>query len=277
MIILYCIIGLLIILAALFLVSIRAGNCRSTAPFNTIPIAHRGLHTEDSAAPENSLEAFRRAKEAGYAVELDVQFTADKQIVVFHDATLNRVCGLDKRVDSLSYDELKALTLQGGEQHIPLLSEVLSVLDGTPLVCEIKSYGSNSDTSLCEAVCPLLTAYNGPVCIESFNPFMVRWFYMHCPQMIRGILSTCYDNVKEVSLIQGMALSSLMTNFLTRPDFVAYDYKHKNKLAFQLCRRLYRPTTLAWTILNQEEETDALRVFDNCIFEQFLPSRSTEK
>ncbi len=271
MAIIYTLIGLFILLTAFILFSMRAGNGRNITPFDKIPIAHRGFHTEDGIAPENSLEAFRRAKEAGYAVELDVQFTADKQIVVFHDATLKRVCGVDKRVDSLTYDELSAYSIQGGSQRIPLLSDVLSVLNDTPLVCEIKSYGANSDTGLCEAVCPLLTAYDGPVCIESFNPFMVRWFYKNCPQMIRGILSTCYDDVKEVSFFQGILLSSLMTNFLTKPDFVAYDYKFKNKPAFRLCKSIYHPLTIAWTITNEAEESDALTIFDNCIFEQFSP------
>ncbi len=273
MVILYTLLGILLLLGSLFIASLQAGNRRSTAPFNALPIAHRGLHTEDSEAPENSMEAFKRAKEAGYAVELDVQFTADKQIVVFHDATLERVCGINRRVDSMTYAELRTLTIQKSTQHIPLLSEVLELLDDTPLVCEIKSYGANNDTSLCDAVWPYLAQYRGPLCIESFNPFMVRWFYKNQPQVIRGILSTCYDDIEEVTFWQGIALTALMTNFLTRPDFVAYDYEYKQKLPFRICRALYRPTTLAWTILNAEQEKDALKTFNNCIFEQYYPSR----
>ncbi len=277
MIVVYCLLGLVVLLAVLFIASLCAGNHRSVAPFNALPIAHRGLHTEEQEAPENSLEAFRRAKCAGYAVELDVQFTADRQIVVFHDATLERVCGVNQRVDSMTYDELRTLTLQGGTQHIPLLEDVLTVLDNTPLVCEIKSYGANGDTSLCEAVWPYLAAYPGPVCIESFNPFMVRWFYKYHPEMIRGILSTYYDDVEEVTFWQGVALTALMTNFLTRPDFVAYDYEYKHKWPFRLCRAVYHPTTLAWTIMNEAQERDALTTFDNCIFEQYFPAVDKNK
>ncbi len=273
----YCLLGLIAVLFTLFIISLRSGNHRSTAPFDSLPIAHRGLHTKTNEAPENSLTAFRRAKEAGYAVELDVQFTADKQIVVFHDATLTRVCGIDKRVDSLTYDELKSVPLQGSDEHIPLLTEALSVLGNTPLVCEIKSYGANNDVSLCEAVWPYLQSYQGPVCIESFNPFMVQWFYKNHPEMIRGILSTCYDNIKEVTFWQGVALTALMTNFLTHPDFIAYNHEYKNKLPLRLCRAIYRPTTLAWTITNEAQEQNALKTFDNCIFEQFSPSIHTTK
>ena len=52
--------------------------------------AHRGLHDGNHQVAENSLEAFRRAVEAGYGMELDVQLTADDQLVVFHDKSLKR-------------------------------------------------------------------------------------------------------------------------------------------------------------------------------------------
>ncbi len=271
MIILYILLGLIALLAGLFLYAVAPRCRRNTTPFNRTFFAHRGLHTEDGEAPENSLAAFERAKLAGYGVELDIQFTADRQIVVFHDKDLSRMCGVNKRVDSLTYDELKELTLQDGQEHIPLLQDALSLLDDTPVLCEIKSYGANSDTSLCAEAWPLLEQYKGPLCIESFNPFMVQWFRKNQPQVIRGILSTHYEDVKEVTFWQGVALGALMTNFLTRPDFIAYDYKYRNKFAFKLCRSLFRPMTAAWTITDKEQETTALKTFDTCIFEQYYP------
>lgn len=273
MIILYILIGLFLLLSGAFLYCIAPRRRRDTAPFDRTFFAHRGLHTEDGEAPENSLASFERAKLAGYGVELDIQFTADRQIVVFHDKTLTRMCGVDKRIDSLTYDEIKELTLQGGQEHIPLLSDALELLGDTPILCEIKSYGANSDTSLCEAAWPLLAQYKGPLCIESFNPFMVRWFRKNRPQVIRGILSTCYDDVKEVTFWQGVALCALLTNFMTRPDFVAYDYQYRNKFAFTLCRFLFHPMTVAWTISNKEQERTAMKTFDTCIFEQYYPRK----
>ncbi len=271
MVALYILLGFLLLLAGLFLFSIAPRRKRNTNPFNHTMFAHRGLHTKDGEAPENSLVAFERAKNAGYGVELDIQFTADRQVVVFHDKDLARMCGIDRRVDSMTYEELKTLSLQGGTQHIPLLRDALALLDTTPVLCEIKSYGANSDTSLCEAAWPLLKQYKGPLCIESFNPFMVRWFQQNQPQVIRGILSTCYDDIKEVSRLQGFALGALMTNFLTRPDFIAYDYRYRHKFPFVLCRSLFHPMAVAWTITSKEQETTALTTFDTCIFEQYHP------
>ena len=272
MIAVYIILGLCALVAGLFLFCIAPRRHRDTAPFSYTMFAHRGLHTKDSDAPENSLAAFLRAKEAGFGVEFDIQFTADRQIVVFHDKDLSRMCGVDKRVDALTYDELKSLALQGGNEHIPLLTDVLGVLRNTPVVCEIKSYGANSDTTLCAAAAPILDQYKGPLCIESFNPFMVRWFREHRPHVIRGILSTCYDDVKEVSRVQGLALGALLTNVLTRPDFIAYDYRYRHKMPFNLCRALFKPMTVAWTITDEVQEGSALRIFDTCIFEQYLPN-----
>ncbi len=271
--IVYILLGLVLLVACLFLYAIAPRRRRNSEPFNRTFFAHRGLHTEDGEAPENSLAAFERAKKAGFGVEFDIQFTADRQIVVFHDKDLSRMCGVNKRVDALTYEELQLLTLQGGNEHIPLLTDALELLGDTPVLCEIKSYGANNDTSLCAEAWPLLEKYKGPLCIESFNPFMVQWFRKNQPQVIRGILSTCYDDVDEVNFWQGVALGALLTNFLTKPDFIAYDYKYRNKFAFKFCRSLFRPMTVAWTITDKEQEATALKKFDTCIFEQYYPRR----
>ena len=105
------------------LVAPGSATKRQKAPFLGRSFAHRGLHSEDKSVPENSLEAFRLAAAAGYGVELDVQLTKDGQVVVFHDDTLDRVCGVPGRVDEKSYNELKLLRLCGTEQRIPLLTE----------------------------------------------------------------------------------------------------------------------------------------------------------
>lgn len=273
MIIVYILIGIAVLLVTLLTFCLAPGRRRDAELFNTVFFAHRGLHTEDGEAPENSLAAFERARLAGYGVELDVQFTSDRQIVVFHDKDLSRMCGVDKRVDELTYDELSSYTLQGGEERIPLLTDALDVLGNTPLLCEFKSYGAVSDTSLCEATWQILKNYNGPLLIESFNPFMVRWFYKNQPQVTRGILSTCYDDVDDVTYWQGLALGALLTNFLMRPNFIAFDHQHRRKFMFRLCKFLFHPLTAAWTITDTVMHREALKVFDTCIFEQYYPTK----
>ncbi len=94
-----------------FLVAPGRATRAQKAPFLYRNYAHRGLHTEDGTVPENSLPAFRAAAEAGYAVEMDVHLTADDQLVVFHDDTLERMCGVPGVIDDFTLAELRALTL----------------------------------------------------------------------------------------------------------------------------------------------------------------------
>ena len=109
--------------------------------------AHRGLHDGNHKVPENSLEAFRRAVDAGYGMELDVQHTRDDRLVVFHDANLKRVCGVDKNVRDLTYGELKRYPLPDGSV-IPLFSEVLELVGGrAPIIVEVKHYGHAADAA----------------------------------------------------------------------------------------------------------------------------------
>ncbi len=264
--------GIVLLTVGVYLFLIAPAR-RPIAPvFCRTKYAHRGLHDAAGGVPENSLAAFRRAKEAGYGVELDVQFTADGQIVVFHDATLIRMCGVDRRVDSLTYDEIAAYTLSGTAERVPLLSQVLSLLGDTPLICEIKSYGGVKDTRLCEAVYSLLAAYRGLFCIESFNPFMVRWFRKNQPQVVRGILSMEFSpDTPEVSEKQGKILTALLLNFLMRPDFIAYRYTDTSRLGFWLCRHLFKAFTVAWTVGNAWQEIESRKNFDTVIFENYLP------
>ena len=126
------------------------------APLAGRTYAHRGLYAADQSVPENSLPAFRAAVAAGYGVELDVQLTRDGRVVVFHDDTLLRACGVDARVDAFSFDELTAqMRLFGTQERIPLFSEVLEVLGGrVPVIVELKTGGDKY--GLCQRTLSLL-------------------------------------------------------------------------------------------------------------------------
>ena len=93
--------------------------------------AHRGLHGD--GAPENSMEAFRRALEGGYGAELDVHLLADGEVAVIHDASLLRTANADVKIEELTEEDLQQYTLEGTEEHIPLLKDVLELFDGKAL------------------------------------------------------------------------------------------------------------------------------------------------
>lgn len=233
--------------------------------------AHRGLYTADQRVPENSLPAFRAAVEAGYGVELDVQLTRDGQIVVFHDDTLLRACGVESRVDAFSYAELTAqMRLFGTDERIPLFFEVLSVLEGrVPAIVELKTGGDRF--GLCERTLQMLRAYDGPYCVESFDPFIVRWFRRNAPDVMRGQLSEqMWHSRPALGLWKSLLLSRTCSNFATRPHFIAYRVGVRPwpvRLASAL-GALY----VVWTARPDNGEQRAWeRACDAIIFEHYRP------
>ncbi len=219
---LICGVGAAAVGVPLFLIAPGAATKRQRAPFVGVNFAHRGLHSRDRSVPENSLPAFELASKAGYGMELDVQLSKDGQVVVFHDDTLDRVCGVHGRVDAFDYSELRKMKLCGTEEHIPLFTEVLAVIRGRgPLIVELKNGPRNRE--LCEKTYAILSDYRGDVCIESFNPLIVAWFRLHARDLVRGQLAQPMRYYKgETSAPMGFLLSHGLTNFFCRPQFIAY-------------------------------------------------------
>ena len=206
-----------------FLIAPGHASKRQKAPFFGLNFAHRGLHSPDKSVPENSLEAFRLAAEAGYGAELDVQLTKDGQVVVFHDDTLDRVCGVHGRVDEFSFEELQTMGLCGTAHRIPLFSQVLDTVAGRgPLIVELKTGRRNRE--LCKKTYALLQDYRGEACIESFDPRIVAWFRFHARDLVRGQLAAPTDEYTKDGrgLLQSYMLSRTLLNFLARPQFIAY-------------------------------------------------------
>jgi len=266
---------MILIIITLYLLAImpRMFNRADTAPFKGVYYAHRGFHDNLSSAPENSMAAFKKAVALNYGIELDVQLTKDKIPVVFHDYTLNRICGTTGRVCEHTYTELNKLRLLQSEETIPRLSDVLEEVAGlVPLIIEYKAKGA--DVSVCAHCDALLSDYTGSYCVESFNPLVVYWFKKNRPHVMRGQLSKNYfkygsgnDRTPLYWLLQ-----NLLTNCITRPDFIAYDHHSRFCLSKYLCRHLYHMLIVAWTIKSQNELDNARKSNDLFIFEGFIPN-----
>ena len=150
------------------------------------PIAHRGLHTKD--IPENSLSAFENALKNNYAIELDVQFTKDKEVVVFHDENLKRITNDTRNIEDVNYDELKNLRLGNTNEIIPTLEEVLELVDSkVAILIEIKDCKDYIELS--EKTYEILKGYEGNYAIQSFNPFILEWYKNNASEVVRGQLS----------------------------------------------------------------------------------------
>lgn len=177
--ILLCIVLLLVVLT---LFAVWPGKRRDAlrAPFLGRNCAHRGFFGKDQRPPENSLPAFAAAAKNGYGIELDVQFTADRRLVVFHDDTLDRMTPAKGFVHDMPWEEFSAQPLAGSDEHPPLFADMLRTVaeanPDTPLIVEIKSRSEYKHTyleELCRATIAELKTYPGPYCIESFDPRVV--------------------------------------------------------------------------------------------------------
>ena len=234
--------------------------------------AHRGLHAIHAGIPENSLRAFRLAANNGYAAELDVHLSRDGRLVVMHDESLKRTTGANAKISGVTEQVLSQLTLEGTREKVPYLEDVLPLFENkTPLLIEIKTDNGNH-VELTRKVTNLLKQYPGlNYMIESFDPRVLLWLKKHRPDIIRGQLSENFFKDPEADLSWAMrfVMSNLMTNFFTRPDFVAYKYEDRFDLAPGLCRKLWGPQFFWWVVKSQPEAEERLEQGDLIIFEGF--------
>lgn len=270
---LYIVLAVLILLLLLWLWTLR---CRKGHPawetLRRFRYAHRGLHDTKNGIPENSMAAFRLAAEAGYGIELDIHLTRDGRLAVIHDDSLLRTAGVDVKASELTAEELSRYTLEGTDEKIPFLEEVLPLFEGkAPIIVELKV--EKNAAALAEAACALLDRFHTDYCIESFHPAAVLWLKKNRPDICRGQLSQNFLRDKGTGLGKAadFAMTHCLTSFLTRPDFIAYHHGHRNRLCLKLARRVWGVQEVSWTI--RSPEAMAACEQDGClsIFEGFRP------
>ena len=263
---------LLLICAGLFLLYVyliapRFGR-RDMSALTGHWYAHRGLWNGER--PENSLPAFRAAVESGYGIETDVHITRDDQLVVFHDDTLQRMCGDPRKISDCTLEELRALRLAGTDQLIPTLDECLNTVGGrVPLLVEIKT--DPRVLRLCELLDERMRAYSGLYMIESFDPRAVQWYRRHRPAVLRGQLTFgLVKPSKTPKTVLSRMLASQIMNVMGRPDFIAAEAVTAHSLPLRLLR-LFPAHWAAWTVRSQDEMDRLKDRYEIQIFERFIP------
>lgn len=222
-------------------------------------IAHRGLH--DSSVIENTLGAFQRAVEKNYAIELDVHITLDGRLAVFHDDTLQRLAGINKKVEECTMDELKSYGLKGTSEKIPELNEVFDLVKGkVPILIEVKSGGKPGELE--SRLYRALRRYIYDYAVQSFNPFSVKWFKDNAPEIIRGQLS---GDFKGENPIRRFVLKYCLFSIITKPHFIGYDISLMPNIVTKVSKFLSIPV-LGWTARTKEDR-EAIRYCDNIVME----------
>ena len=156
-----------------------------------LTVAHRGLHDLRNGGHwvENGQAAFASAIAAGFGIECDVRLSADGQVMVFHDPTLNRLTHATGPMSAQTAAVLGRIPLAGTRDTIPRLDQLLAQIGGkVPLLIEVKRDRGEKLEPLCEAIAAALADYAGPHAIMSFDPRVPAWFAKNHPQTPCGII-----------------------------------------------------------------------------------------
>lgn len=227
-------------------------------------IAHRGMHCIEKGIPENSIEAFKQAIKNNYIIELDIHILKDNSIVVFHDDNLNRMTGVNKELKNVTYKEIKDLKLLNTNNYIPLLSDVLKLINGkVPVIIEFK-YDVKTGR-LEEKAMEILKEYKGKYAVKSFNVLSVYWFKRNFPKVIRGQLVSKLE--KDTNILRKLLWENMLFNLFTKPDFISYDINGLPNKTVEKYRK--EKIILGWTIKNKEDMEKAKKYCDNYICENF--------
>ena len=203
-------------------------------------IAHRGMF-DNIKIPENSMASFKKALKYNYSIELDVQLTKDNILVVFHDANLKRMTGLNKLVEDTYYEELKELKLLNTKEYIPTLDEVLDLVDNKVLL-DIEVKGTKRIKEITNILKDKLSNYSNFV-LKSFDPRIVRNLKKNIDAEVGYLIDTKYK----------FLYSNIMIKY-SKADFLSISKKLLKTKKFQKLKNKYQ--LLIWTITNKDEIKD---------------------
>lgn len=248
---------------------------RAPAWLTAQPVAHRGLHNRNQGIIENTPSAFKAAIAQGFAIETDLQLTADGEAVAFHDDRMGRLTDNDSDIRTLTASELKQVQFKETPDRMFTFSELCACADGrVPLVVEIKSR-FDGDRRLVRRIAEVLASYNGPVALMSFDPDQVMAVRELIPHIPRGIVAERYYHEDEWQALPREKVRSMMHlrhAFRTRPHFVAYRIDDLPAPAPWIARNLFGCALLTWTVRTPEQRARAGKEADQMIFEGFVPS-----
>jgi glycerophosphoryl diester phosphodiesterase len=235
------------------------------------PIAHRGLHGE--GAVENTATAFTAAVAAGYAIETDLQITADGEAVVHHDATLGRLNDGSGALAAMTAADLKRVPFKDTADRIITLGEFLDLVSGqVTLAIELKSLG-DGDRRLPLRVAQVLASYAGPAAVMSFDPFQMAVVREAAPGITRGLdAERARDRAGENFAARCRRAARYLANLArARPQFLAYSVADLPALPPLLARHMLRMPVLTWTVRTAADRAKAAKWADQVIFERIRP------
>lgn len=223
-------------------------------------IAHRGSHND--IVPENSMKAFEISISRNLPIEFDIHLLKDNNIVVFHDDDLLRMTGINKKLRDCTYEEIKNLKLKNTNEKIPLLKDVLKLVNGKVLL-DIELKEDHDDHKLEIELIKILDKYKGDFIVKSFNYKAVKYLKKNTKYTV-GLLYPDINNTKyKLNKFQKFIIRNLNFNIIVKPHFLAIS---KNAINDN-CVKKYKGPVLVWTIKTNKEKERFLKLADTIIFE----------
>jgi|APMI01.1.fsa_nt_gi glycerophosphoryl diester phosphodiesterase len=241
------------------------------------PIAHRGFHRAAEGVIENTPTAARDAIARGYAIECDVQITADGEAVVFHDFTLDRLTTSSGPLAAATASQLSAVAYKKTTDSIVSLTDFLSLIGGaTPLICEIKS-AFDGDMRLTERTAQIVANYAGPVALKSFDPDIVAHLRGDGARLgvadrpLGLIAEASYEHPEwaNIPAARRRDLAALASWPSLKPDFLSYGVRDLPHAGPVLVRDAGAPV-MTWTVRTPEQLDAGRRWADQIVFEGFV-------
>jgi glycerophosphoryl diester phosphodiesterase len=238
------------------------------------PVAHRGLHDAAAGVIENTASAFRAAIAGGFAIETDLQLSADGEAMVHHDFALGRLTLGTRQLAAMTAAGLKEVPFRDTPDRIMTLGDMCDLVAGrVPMLVELKSRFAG-DRRLVQRAAEVLANYAGPVAVMSFDPDVVQALREIAPGLPRGIVAERHyvdQEWKDFTPAKRRELAFLLHGFRTRPHFVAYQVGDLPSPGPFLARYALGLPLMAWTVRTPEDQTRAKRFASQMIFEGFRP------
>ena len=234
------------------------------------PIAHRGLHEAAAGVIENTTSAFQAAIDGGYAIECDLQISADGEAMVHHDDALGRLTDGQGRLDTMTAAALKRVAFKAIADRMLTLGELCDMAaGGTTLVLELKGRFAG-DTRLATRTAQVLAGRNAPIAAMSFEPGLIAALRRLAPAIPLGLVAM-QRQPGEPPAADATPWRYARAALAARPQFLAYRVQDLTSAPPLIARHLLRWPLLTWTVRTAEDRARGALHADQIIFEGFRP------
>jgi glycerophosphoryl diester phosphodiesterase len=235
------------------------------------PIAHRGLHDAANGAIENTASAFEAAIAHNYAIETDLQLSADGEAMVHHDDALGRLTDGEGRLDAMPAAKLKQVPFKATGDRMLALGELCALVGGrATLVIELKSR-FDGDLRLPRRTAAVLQDYKGLVAVMSFDPGQITALRDFSPSLLRGLVASRSTPAREGHPSTGTAARFVLQALAARLQFLAYRVQDLPAPVPSFARNVLGLPLLTWTVRTPDDQRRATQHADQIIFEGLRP------